>query len=640
MAKTKKEPPKKELIDRRKFMKGAAAGGIASLVATTAGIAAPQPALPGAKVPIPAPETDPTGEVAVLTTDRPGADFMVDVLKSIGFEYIAANPGSTFRGLHESIINYGGNKAPELITCCHEESAVAIAHGYAEVEGKPMAVMLHATVGLQHGSMGIFNAWAGQVPIFMLIGNTIDATVPHLMFHAAPDVAAMVRDFTKWDDLPISLQHFAESAVRAYKISMTLPREPVAIVIDTELQEDPVAKDAVLHIPKPSLDTAPQADSASVAEIARLLVNAENPVILAGRVVSSQAGMDNFLAFAEALQAPIADQGENLPSRHPLVQGGRGQIANADVILALQDDTLWSTLHTGRDQLVRTSIQINKPSAKIITINSRDLYARSNFQDLQRLADVDLAVAADPEVTLPALTEAINRLATDDRKRAFQDRGKKLAEASQKAHERARAEAAYGWDSSPISQNRVSAEVWNQVKDEDWAVANGGAVGGDIIDALWKSDKYYQRTTSRSANGVGFRAPSAVGAALAHKKHGRLVVYAQGDGDLMYAPGVLWTAAHHRIPLLAVMHNNRAYHQEVMHIERMSARHQRGIDRAGIGTKLEDPNIDFAKIAQGMGLYAEGPISNPNDLGPAIKRALAVVKKGEPALLDVVVQPR
>ena len=310
------------------------------------------------------------------------------------------------------------------------------------------------------------------------------------------------------------------------------------------------------------------------------------------------------------------------------------------MILALQIDTLWNTLHAGKDQLVRTSTQVNKPSAKIITINSRDLYARSNFQDLPRVADVDLAVAADPEITIPALTEAIKRITTDDRRRAFQERGKKLADAGQKARERAHADLVYGWDSSPISLRRISAEVWDQVKNEDWATANGGTIDSGIFGPDWKCDKYYRRTNSLSADGVGFRAPSAVGAALAHKKHGRLFVYAQSDGDLMFAPGVLWTAAHHKIPMLAIMHNNRAYHQEVMHIERMSARHNRGIDRAGIGTKLEDPNIDFSKIAQGMGLYAEGPITNPNDLGPAIKRAIAVVKRGEPALLDVVTQPR
>jgi acetolactate synthase-1/2/3 large subunit len=140
--------------------------------------------------------------------------------------------------------------------------------------------------------------------------------------------------------------------------------------------------------------------------------------------------------------------------------------------------------------------------------------------------------------------------------------------------------------------------------------------------------------------GVGYGAPAAVGAALANKKHGRLTVNIQNDGDLMYAPGVLWTAAHHRIPLLNVMHNNRAYHQELMHVQRMANRHNRGVTRAHIGTTIDDPNIDFAILAKGMGVYSEGPITDPKDLGPAIRRAVEVVKRGEPALVDVVTQPR
>jgi thiamine pyrophosphate-dependent acetolactate synthase large subunit-like protein len=214
------------------------------------------------------------------------------------------------------------------------------------------------------------------------------------------------------------------------------------------------------------------------------------------------------------------------------------------------------------------------------------------------------------------------------------ERGAKLAEAGERAWERARNEAVYGWDASPISTTRLSAELWNAVKNEDWALVGRGE------NFLWNITKYYQRRHGGYAAGVGFGAPSAVGAALAHRKYGRLSVHVQNDGDLMYAPGVLWTAAHHKIPLLALMHNNRAYHQEVMHLQRMASRHQRGITTAGIGTTIVDPNIDYAKVAQGMGWYAEGPITNPNDLGPALKRAVAVVKRGEPALVDAVTQPR
>jgi acetolactate synthase I/II/III large subunit len=631
---------KKTLVDRRKFLKGAAVGGVATLVAST-GVANAQQSLVArsapAVPPIPRPEADPSTDVSVLTADRTGSDFMVDVIKTLGFEYVAANPGSSFRALHESLVNYGGNKNPEFITCCHEESSVALAQGYSAVEGKPMMVMAHSTVGLQHASMGIYNAWAGKAPVYIVLGNTVDAAErrPGVEWdHSAQDAAAMVRDFTKWDDVPASLPHFAESAVRAYRIATTPPREPVVLVADSTLQESPIPTNASFHIPKLVLDSAPQGDSGSVMEAAKLLVAAENPVVIAGHVVRSQASMQQFIEFAEALQVPVIDQGGNLPSRHPLNQslGGRGLIPNADVIIGLDVEDFWGALHNYRDQLHRSSQALTRGNVKLITITSRDLYLKSNYQDFERFQDVDVAMAADAEVTLPALTEAIKKLSTDDRKRVFQDRGTKLAAARQKAVERARVDATYGWDASPISPARLSAEVWNAVKNEDWA--------GGLNGAEWNYEKYYQRTRLSSAAGVGFAAPSAVGAALAQRKNGRLYVHQQNDGDLMYAPGVLWTAAHHRIPMLWVMHNNRAYHQEVMHIQRMANRHQRGIENAGIGTTILDPNIDYAKLAQSMGWYAEGPITDPKDLGPALKKAVDVVKRGQPALLDTVTQPR
>jgi acetolactate synthase-1/2/3 large subunit len=625
---------KKTLLNRRNFLKSAAVGGAAALAVKTGALAAPQSAAPlNAKLPAMPKEADPTG-VEVMTVERSGSDFMVDVIKALGFEYVAANPGSSFRGLHESLINYGGNRAPEFITCCHEESSMGIAHGYSNVEGKPILALAHSTVGLQHAAMGIYNAYAGRAPLYIMLGNTLDETMrrPGVeWYHSAIDAAAMVRDFTKWDDTPISLPHYAESAVRAYRIAMTLPMEPVVLVLDSDLQEKAVPQDAKLSIPKLTLDKHPQADSGSIEETARLLVNAENPVVVAGRVARSQQGMDHLIAFAEALQVPIVDQGGNMPSHHPL--NGGGNIRNADVIVGLEVDNLWSVVHSYRDQQERSFTTNTQNGAKLISMGVKDVFIKANYQTFQRYQEVDLSMAADPETSLPALTEAVNRLATPARKAAFQERGKKLADAKQKAYERGRAEAVYGWDSSPISLPRLSAEVWNVVKNEDWA---GGMAGFN-----WNYQKYYQRMHGGNAAGEGGNLPVAIGAALAHKKNGRIYVSLQPDGDLMYAPGALWTAAHHRIPILMVMHNNRAYHQEVMHIQRMANRHQRDImDTAGIGTTITDPNIDYAKLAQSMGWYAEGPISNPKDIAPALKRAVEIVKKGQPALLDTVTQPR
>src|SRR6187401_662941 len=248
---------------RREFMRRAAAVS-AAMAAPASAIA--QSTAPAPSTPAPEPSTT---EPEPLTGGCAGSDFMVDTIKALGFEYICANPGSSFRGLHESVINYGGNEKPELITCMHEESAVAMAHGYFKIEGKPLAVMAHGTVGLQHASMALYNAWCDRVPVYLVLGNTLDATLraPGVEWvHSVQDAAAMVRDYTKWDDTPMSLPHFGESAVRAYKIAMTPPYGPVVIVADSELQEHPIAGHAPSRVPALTLAAPPQADSGGVTE--------------------------------------------------------------------------------------------------------------------------------------------------------------------------------------------------------------------------------------------------------------------------------------------------------------------------------------------------------------------------------------
>jgi acetolactate synthase-1/2/3 large subunit len=303
---------------------------------------------------------------------------------------------------------------------------------------------------------------------------------------------------------------------------------------------------------------------------------------------------------------------------------------------------MWSMTHS-QTPVNRMGMEVRnttKPGAKIITIFSGDLFSKSNYQDFGRYAEVDLAIAADAEATLPALIEACKKLITPDRRAAMQARGVKLAEAAKKARDKDLDTAAYGWDASPISTARVSAELWNLVKNEDWSLVSDTTFFSDWPHRLWAFDKYHQYIGGHGAYGVGYGAPAAVGAALANKKHGRLSLNIQCDGDLNYAPGVLWTATHHQIPILNIMHNNRAYHQELMYVQDMAARAQRGIERAHIGTEISNPNIDYATMAKAYGMYSIGPISDPKDLAPALKKAIDVVKKGEPAMIDVLTQPR
>jgi acetolactate synthase-1/2/3 large subunit len=642
------EKPADTAVDRRGFIKHAVTGTAA--LTSVSSVAAAQAA--GAQQGAPNAQENISREPEVLTQGTSGSDYMLDVMKSLSLDYVCLNPGSSLRGLHESVLNYGDNRSPEMITCCHEEASVAMAHGYFKIEGKPLAVFAHGTVGLQHAAMAIYNAYCDRVPVYIVLGNTLDATMRQQGFewmHSVQDAAAMVRDYVKWDDTPASLPHFGESAVRAYKIAMTPPFGPVVIVADTELQELPIPEHLNLRVPKLTLASPPQGDSGAVAELARLLVDAAAPVLVADKLARTPAGMQHLIELAELLQAAVISQNGrmNFPSQHPLNQTMRSEavVADADVILALEATNIFGVLNAFRDQLHRTSRPLTKAGVKLASITAGDLYLKSNYQDFQRYPEVDLAIAADAEATLPSLIEGVRKLITDDRRRAYQDRGARLAAASRAALDRARADAGYAWESTPISTARAAAELWAQIRTEDWSLVSS-AVGPSSAGwsawplRLWTFEKSYHHIGSTGAAGIGYGAPATIGAALANRKYGRLSVSIQNDGDLMYGPGALWTAAHHKIPLLIVMNNNRAYHEELMHLQRMTSRRNRGVDRVGIGTILDEPAIDFAKVAQGLGVYAQGPISTPADLGPAIRRALDVVKRGEPALVDVVMQPR
>ncbi|HXP86665.1 MAG TPA: thiamine pyrophosphate-dependent enzyme [Bryobacteraceae bacterium] len=626
MAKIKQTSPGKNAVGRRGFLKGAAsaAAGTAALAAAPQLVSA-QERRGGAQPSAPQP-SDATlardarnvrpGAVTGVT-ERPNSDYMVDVLKALGFEYVAANPGTSTGGIHESLINYGRNSAPEWLTCLHEESAVAMAHGYAKIENKPMLVVLHGTVGIQHAAMAIYNAYGDRVPLYMLTGNS-DAAVPS---HAAVDMAAMVRDFLKWDHQPKNLAQFAQSAIRAYHQTILPPMAPVMLVLDSPLQTAPLQQP--MAVPKITAPAPPSADLASLREIAKALVNAENPRISAGRSARTSAGITLLVELADLLQPSVNGNGDQtriaFPNRHPLAGAGAGQ---PDVILNLEGGGFGG----GR--------------AKTYSITSAEFLATKNYNVNGNAPGGDVVIAADAEASLPALIEELRKLITPDRRRAFDERGKKHAEANAQTRAQILETARNGWDASPISLARITAELWPLIKDEDWSFVSPGSFMGDWPNRMWNMSKLHHYIGAQGAGGMGYGAPAAVGAALANRKYGRLTINIQTDGDLNYAPGVLWTAVHHKIPLLTIMHNNRGYQQEVMFMARETTARNRGADNAHIGTTLIEPNIDYATMAKCYGMYGEGPITDPKELAPAFKRAIAMVKKGQPVLLDTVTQVR
>lgn len=644
-------------VGRRNFLKGATLAGAAATVAAPLQAVAQGQAAPPASGKLPqgvsavhkAAETGnlPAG-AAHLVDATSGSDFMVDSFKSLGIEYIASMPGSSFRGLQESFINYGKNSAPEWLTCLHEEISVAMGQGYAKVEGKPILNLVHATVGVQHASMAIYNAYADRVPVYLLTANIADATMrrPGVeVDHTVQDGAVIVRDFTKWDDSPGSLQHFAESTVRGYQIAMTPPMGPVMLVADSAMQEDPIPEDAKLKIPKLPRFSAAQGDAGAVNELASMLVNAENPVIMADRGVPGPNGvLKNLVELAEVLQCAVVDIGSrmNFPNRHGLNQSERrgAVLSQADLVVGLDMTDFWGATNAYRDQLHRTSRAILKPGTKTVSVTSSSQFIKANYQNFQRFTEVDMEISGDGAATLPFLVEAVKKLVNADKKAAFEGRGKKLAAARQASFEASKAEATAGWDLSPISTARLCIELWNVLKDEDYSLVSATQPGSYWSHRLWKMDKPHHYLGDSGAYGVGYDGGGVVGSALANRKYGRLSVSIMGDGALMVSPGALWTAAKHKIPVLIVMHNNRYYFQEVMHLQHMANRHMRDPHTANIGTEIANPNIDFAKLAQSMGVRAEGPITDPAKLGPALQRAVAIVKSGEPALVDVVSQGR
>lgn len=633
-------------LGRRSLLKSGAIGAGAAIASPAIGQTSPASAKPAATV-VPRPnEAMESGPVDhdPMTQDSCGADYMTDVIKALGIEYVATNPASSFRGLHESLVNYGGNKAPELLTVTHEEIGVAMGHGYAKIADKPLAVMVHGTVGLQHATMAIYNAYCDRVPVIVMGGNTLDAEKRQRAewVHSAQDPAAMVRDFVKWDDQPQTLRGFGEALVRAHRFAMTPPYGPTLLSVDTELQEQPLPEGKAPAVPRISALAMPHGDTNALDEASKLLAGAENPVILVDRLARNQRGMDLMIELAESLQCAVIDRGgrTNFPSHHPLNQGFRGRtlLGQADVILALEMNDLFASLNAGQDRIHRVSRPITRPGTKIISVGAGDLFFKANFQDFARYQEVDVSITGDAQTSLPYLIEAVRRHINPASKVARDARSASFAKSRQTMLETARREATIGWDHSPITTARLAAELWHHIKDEDWSLVGEGLMPS--WSRLWPADRYYRFNGGSGGWGLGYFAPAALGSALANRAHGRLSVCFQGDGDLMFGPGTLWTAAHHKIPILYLMYNNRAYHQEVMYVQKMASRLSRGMENIHVGTTLHNPNIDFAMMAKSMGVYAEGPITDPKDLGPAIARALKVVKSGEPALIDAVCEPR
>ncbi len=649
------------LSNRKKFLTGVAVGSAALIAPTAAaaadaaartGVADPLIATPAAGGRIAAAEIAPNGvtlDDPTLTVTDAGSDFMVDVLKTLDLEYVALNPGGSTRGLHESLIHYGGNSKPEMIAVMHEEIGVAIAHGYARASGKPMMALIYGVLGLQHAAQAVYNAYVDRVPVVMFAGNVSEQSKRFGLpswYHTATDLAPLLAGSIKWSDQPTDASYVADSFHKAYRIAATAPMGPVLVTIDDWIQESSVTNvRKSLNIPSYHAPIQPVGDPRALADAAKLLAGAQYPVIVADRTVSAQAGMDHLAQLATLLGAPVLNGASRvcMPTSHPcnLTGAESANIARADVLLFLGVDDVWGTMNRVSDTVGRSARRVAKPDVKVISLAIDDYSARGNVQDQQHGIDVDLPILGDPEATLPYLIDAVRSALGG----SVNDRIAQRAVAVKKDHdavrERALRDAAIGWDATPVSVARLTAELGSVVgHDGTTVVTNSSNFLSAWPQRMWNLTKWNQFQMNSGAGGLGFTTPSAIGAALANRATGLTTIAFQTDGDFMYVNSSLWTMAHHHIPVMVVMHNNRAYHAEHMNVQTMSNRRQRAVTNTGLGTTLVDPAINYAMLARSMGVEGIGPITDPSAVRPALERGLALVKRGEPVLIDVVTQPR
>ena len=576
-----------------------------------------------------------------------GSDLVVDLLRAAGIEHVAINPGATYRGLHDSLVNYGGGR-PELILTLHEEIAVALAHGYAKARGAPMAAVVHDIVGLQHASMAIFNAFCDRAPVLVL-GATgpMDATRrrPWIdWIHTALVQGTQVRDYVKLDDQPASVAAIPEAFLRAWRVAQTPPQGPVYLCLDAGLQEEAMEP----PVPVPDVGrfrpaSAPHADPRAIEDAAQRLVEARFPLIVVESLGRHPAATPLLCRLAERLAAPMIDLAAesagrpSVPARHPLDMTGARQevVAEADVVLALDVSSFLVAL--GQTDRATRAVRLVNESATVIAISLDDYALRSWAHTYQSLAPVDLPIAADAALALPALLAAVeDRLEHDRRAAERRQRAERVAARHAALQREWQETARLERGLSPLAPSAFAAAVWDVIKDEDWALANGTAKGW--ARRLW--DWQPERTYGGSGGaGLGYGLPAALGVTLAHRGSGKVCVNLQSDGDLLYVPSALYTAAHHRLPLLTVMFNNRTYGNDEEHQATVAKVRGRPVENKVVGIRIDDPAPDFARLAQGFGVHAEGPIDTAAAVGPALQRALEVVRDGRPALVDVITRP-
>ena len=575
-----------------------------------------------------------------------GSDVVAEMLRRLEVPYVALMPGASFRGLHDSIVNFLGNEGPAMILCNHEEVAVAVAHGYAKMTGRAMAAAVHSNVGLMHATMTIFCAWCDRQPVLVLGGTgPMDASArrPWIdWIHTADDQGELVRDFTKWENQPASVAAIPEAILRAWQIAHVEPRGPVYVCLDVALQEEKLAGPVALpDLSRASAPTAPAPDPDAVRAAVEMLVAAERPVLLLGHTSATRHAWDDLIALAELLGAAVATDRSgptSFPTDHPLHQGmWRSQshdgaaeaIRDADVILAIQKLDVAGALRAREGHPPR-----------LINVTLEPYAVRSWAEDHQALPHADIWLTSNADLALAALRAGVERALGAPARRRAEDRAKALASLSNERRAKWTAMNDARRESRPILLARALTELRAALGERaaDTILAQGPL--GPWPTTAWEFTRPRAFLGHDGGAAVGSGPGIAVGAALGARGSGRPVVAVVGDGELLAAPTALWTAAHHGIPVLFVVANNQTYYNDEEHQDQVARARGRPSENRWIGQRMDTPAVDFAGLARDLGAEGIGPIEDPAGLAAAFRQAVAAIDEGRPSLVDVRIVPR
>jgi benzoylformate decarboxylase len=573
------------------------------------------------------------------------SDLIAEVTRRLDIKYIALVPGASYRGFHDSVVNYLGNENPQMVICVHEEHSVAIADGYACVTDQPMAVAIHTNVGLMHASMAVFNAWTNRNPMIIFGANgPIDAYKrrPWIdWIHSTKDHAAMIRNFIKWDDEPQSAQAAVESLLRGNQITRSHPRAPVYICLDAGLQEAELPEGT--KVPDPSRyppAPPPACDKATLKQVAEMIQAAKAPLILIGRVSRSEAGWEQRIRLAEHLNAPVMTSlrlSAGFPTEHPLhiadcfarpSENHKQLLAKADLIVSLD----WLDL-AGFIRLCTGDVQTENPIKAKVVQCSLDQHLHNGWNmDYQALPATDLNIQADPDMFVAQLCEELGvkkkGKVADEMRPAF---AKLKHWTKQTAPQVIRDEPM-----RPIDLHAtVAAFLGKQKKKKPSCFRLAGGFPGSLA----RFDDPLSYFNPDTGGGVGAGPGQAIGCALGVVDKDRLPFVMLGDGDYLMGVNALWTAARMRIPLLMVIANNRSFFNDEAHQHYLAEIRGRAWQNRWIGLRLDDPTPDLAGLARSQGFEAVGPVETAAELESVLEKAAEVVLAGGRFLIDAHIGP-